>query len=136
MNLPRQPIACLRTRPLKAIRRAGARSFSSEPRATRRLDGPCVRLLRAGDPTKLSSSIRIAIVLLFLVVCADRVPGQQAPPATQKPPAVVVPPGKPTVVLWPNGAPGSEARKGEAEEIDGETIRNVHNPAIIVFLPR
>ena len=55
--------------------------------------------------------------------------------APQKP-AVVVPPGKPTVFLWPNGAPGSEARKDEAEGIKGETVVNVHNPSIIVFLPR
>ena len=49
---------------------------------------------------------------------------------------VVVPPGRPTVTLWPNGAPGSEARRDEPEEIQGETIRNVHNPSIVVFLPR
>src|SRR5262245_2405167 len=49
---------------------------------------------------------------------------------------VVVPPGKPTVVLWPNGAPGSEARKDEPEQIKGETVLNVHNPSIVVFLPR
>ncbi len=52
------------------------------------------------------------------------------------PPAVVVPAGKPTVVLWPNGAPGSEGRRDEPEEIQGETIRNVHSPSMIVFLPR
>ena len=57
--------------------------------------------------------------------CAGAI-AQQAPPATQKPPAVVVPPGRPTVVLWPNGAPGSEARKDEAERIDGETVLNIH----------
>src|SRR5690349_6366005 len=57
--------------------------------------------------------------------------GRGAPPA----PAVVVPPGKPTVILWPNGAPGSEARHDEAEEIQGETVRNVHNPSMVVFLP-
>jgi endo-1,4-beta-xylanase len=85
---------------------------------------------------KLSTSIRIAFVILFFVVCADRVPAQQTQTVTPKPPAVVVPPEKPTVVLWPNGAPGSEARKDEAEQIDGETIRNVHHPALIVFLPR
>ncbi|HET9468699.1 MAG TPA: hypothetical protein VFO48_09815 [Vicinamibacterales bacterium] len=53
-----------------------------------------------------------------------------------RPPAVVVPAGRPTVFLWPNGAPGSEARKDEAEGIKGETVVNVHNPSIIVFLPR
>jgi endo-1,4-beta-xylanase len=53
-----------------------------------------------------------------------------------RPPAVVVPPGKPTVFLWANGAPGSEARKDEAEAIKGETVVNIHNPSIIAFLPR
>jgi endo-1,4-beta-xylanase len=51
-------------------------------------------------------------------------------------PSAVTPAGKPTVVLWPNGAPGSEARKDEAEQIKGETIVNIHNPSMIVFLPR
>jgi acetyl esterase/lipase len=55
---------------------------------------------------------------------------------TPAPPAVVVPPGRPTVFLWPEGAPGSEQRREEREEIQGETIRNVHNPSIVVFLPR
>lgn len=50
-------------------------------------------------------------------------------------PAVVVPPGALTVTLWPNGAPGSEARKDEPERIQGETILNVHNPSVVVFLP-
>jgi acetyl esterase/lipase len=50
-------------------------------------------------------------------------------------PAVVVPPGHQTIFLWPNGAPGSEARKDEAEVIRAETILNVQNPSIIVFLP-
>ena len=44
--------------------------------------------------------------------------------------------GKPTVLLWPNGAPGSEARKDEPERIEGETVVNIHNPSILVFLPR
>lgn len=60
---------------------------------------------------------------------------QPSPPAAQ-PATVVVPAGKPTVVLWPNGAPGSEARKDEPERTQGETIVNVHNPSITVFLPR
>jgi endo-1,4-beta-xylanase len=50
-------------------------------------------------------------------------------------PAVVVPPGTSTIILWSNGAPGSESRKNEPEEIRGETIVNVHNPSIIAFLP-
>jgi endo-1,4-beta-xylanase len=44
------------------------------------------------------------------------------------------------VPLWPNGAPGSEDRKGEKEvkndKPNGEyTITNVHNPSLTVFLP-
>ena len=34
------------------------------------------------------------------------------------------------------GAPGSEAHKDELERIEGETIVNVHNPSLLVFLPR
>ena len=62
---------------------------------------------------------------------------QRQAPAAQaaQAPAVVVPPGRPTVYLWPDGAPGSEARKGEAEVIKAETIANVHHPSIVVFLP-
>jgi hypothetical protein len=57
-------------------------------------------------------------------------------PAAPRPPAVVIPPGKPTIVLWPDGAPGSEAHEGEPEQIDGETVLNVHAPSIIAFPPR
>lgn len=37
--------------------------------------------------------------------------------------------------LWPNGAPGSEARKDEAEKTEGSNVTNVHNPSITPFLP-
>jgi acetyl esterase/lipase len=62
-------------------------------------------------------------------------PPAAAAPAAPKPPAVVIPPGRPTIVLWPDGAPGSESRKREPEQIDGETVLNVHNPSMIAFLP-
>jgi endo-1,4-beta-xylanase len=47
------------------------------------------------------------------------------------------------IVLWPNGAPGSEARKGEAEkmawreepDITFPVLFNIHNPSIVPFLP-
>ena len=67
---------------------------------------------------------------LSLASSAAQSPGQSTAPT------VVVPPGRPTVVLWPNGAPGSEARKDEPEQIKGETVLNVHNPSMVVFLPR
>lgn len=52
-----------------------------------------------------------------------------------QPSRIVIPPGTPTVILWPNGAPGSEARKDEPERISGETVANIHNPSFLAFLP-
>ena len=37
--------------------------------------------------------------------------------------------------LWPNGAPGSEARAHEPEKQDGSNVTNVHNPSITPYLP-
>jgi endo-1,4-beta-xylanase len=81
-----------------------------------------------------SRAIRNVVFFGLIGATAAALSAQSA--ATQKPPAVVVPAGRPTVFLWPNGAPGSEARKDEPEQINGETVLNVHNPSIVVFLPR
>ena len=88
---------------------------------------------------KLLVSARTVVVLagLFAAASAEVASAMQTPAAgngTAKP-AVVVPPGRPTVPLWPTGAPGSEARRDEPEEIQGETIRNIHHPSLVVFLP-
>ena len=37
--------------------------------------------------------------------------------------------------LWPNGAPGSEARRSEPEKLDGSNVTNVHTPTITPYLP-
>ena len=39
------------------------------------------------------------------------------------------------ILLWEAGAPGSEARKGEAEKLEGSNVGNVHNPSITPYLP-
>jgi acetyl esterase/lipase len=39
------------------------------------------------------------------------------------------------IPLWPKGAPGSEARAGEVEKVDGTNVTNVHNPSITAFIP-
>jgi len=89
-------------------------------------------------PRLIAVSILLACALAWPLAAAQS-PAAQAPaaqaPAAPKPPAVVIPPGHATIVLWPDGAPGSEARRGEPEQIDGETVLNVHNPSIIAFLP-
>ncbi len=39
----------------------------------------------------------------------------------------------PPIPLWPNGAPGSEARRSEPERIDNSYVSNVHQPSLTVF---
>ena len=39
------------------------------------------------------------------------------------------------IPLWDKGAPGSEARAGEPEEIAGENVCNVHNPTLTPYVP-
>lgn len=39
------------------------------------------------------------------------------------------------IPLWPDGAPGSEARRGEAELAQDYWVRNIHDPSLTVFLP-
>ncbi len=39
------------------------------------------------------------------------------------------------IPLWPNGAPGFEARKDEPEEAKDYWVKNIHNPSITCFLP-
>ncbi|MEK6258092.1 MAG: alpha/beta hydrolase [Planctomycetota bacterium] len=42
----------------------------------------------------------------------------------------------PTAIpLWPKGAPGSEARVTEPEEITGDNVCNVHNPTLTPYIP-
>ena len=48
---------------------------------------------------------------------------------------------EPEVLLWPNGAPGSEGKTGGEIEVtrdgkaDFQRIRNIHKPSVTVFLP-
>jgi acetyl esterase/lipase len=39
----------------------------------------------------------------------------------------------PMVALWPQGAPGSEARWAEPEIVENSYIRNIHQPSLTVF---
>lgn len=50
-------------------------------------------------------------------------------------PLAAQPESRPVVPLWPNGAPGSEARRGEAEKIVGSNVSNIHEPSLTVYLP-
>lgn len=39
------------------------------------------------------------------------------------------------IPLWPNGAPGSEAHRGEAEVAKDYWVNNIHDPSVTVFRP-
>ena len=39
------------------------------------------------------------------------------------------------VPLWPNGAPGSESRRREAEVARDYWVKNIHDPSLTVYLP-
>lgn len=45
------------------------------------------------------------------------------------------PTDRPILPLWPEGAPGSEARKAEPEKIVGSNVSNIHQPTLTVYLP-
>ena len=42
---------------------------------------------------------------------------------------------RPIIALWPNGAPGSEARRTEPEKMVGSNVSNIHQPTLTVYLP-
>jgi len=62
------------------------------------------------------STKRIVVCALLALACAGSALAQQA------------------VQLWPDGAPGSEQRHGEAEKLtDGAYVSNVHDPSLTVL---
>lgn len=69
-----------------------------------------------------------ALIVLLLLGCIQSLPAQVLPAAE---PAAIP--------LWASGAPGSEARRDEAEKADvgpGKcNVTNVHNPSITHYLP-
>ena len=62
-----------------------------------------------------------AVALLAVAPLAAQDPAPEQPPRSQ------------TIKLWPNGAPGSIARRGEAEVARDYWVRNIHDPSLIAF---
>ena len=101
------------------------------------------------------ASLTLAVVLATRIAAAD-LTAWPAPKVVPVLPANTVPNGPPIpasapvesahpapVALWPNGAPGSEARKDEPEQVSYRqepdivfpVIFNIQNPSITPFLP-
>jgi acetyl esterase/lipase len=60
--------------------------------------------------------------------------------AADTPPAATAPkpmpkPGGPVVLLWPNGAPGSEGKTAPEQVNDQGYVLSIHQPSIAVYLP-
>ena len=77
-----------------------------------------------------AASIILGLLALSSAPAAD-VPAA-APAAAWKPAPI---PGGPVVLLWPNGAPGSEG-KTEPEKFDKDGyVSSIHQPSLAVYLP-
>ena len=99
-----------------------------------------------GKTAILWVAMRTLLVSMFFVqaLFASLAFGQLAvlPPSKPGPPPPEMTPAPdthPVVMLWPNGAPGSEAMRGEQERyriVDNRLIiANEHHPSLTVFLP-
>ena len=104
----------------------------------------------------MSKKIRASLILVLVSVGIVRAGELPAPRATPTRPVNITAGGPPipatapvetahpaAIPLWPNGAPGSEARKDEPENISWRqepdivfpVISNIHNPSLTPFLP-
>ncbi len=73
-----------------------------------------------------------AVALLLIAVAFARLSAADYSAAAQK---LLAANPEPVVPLWPNGAPGSEARKDEPEKVVGNSVSNIHFPTLTIFLP-
>ena len=67
--------------------------------------------------------MRVAIAFAACFALASPAAGQYSPPTLS------------VARIWPNGAPGSEARRSEPEVAKDYWVRNVHNPSLTIFRP-
>jgi endo-1,4-beta-xylanase len=85
----------------------------------------------------MACSFFTACLMICMAAPAQQTPANRPPAKESEHPA--------SIALWADGAPGSEARKGEAEKVDWRdepennisfpVLFNVHNPSITPFLP-
>jgi acetyl esterase/lipase len=83
------------------------------------MPGSLAELLFAPTPMKSPSSLAVIFLSLIHTVAVS----------------AALPTDRPVIPLWPNGAPGSEARRTEPEKITGANVSNVHQPTLTIYLP-
>ena len=66
---------------------------------------------------------RRSLLVALAILPAVAAPAQTPPPE----------PVREVIHIWPNGAPGAEARKDEPERIVNSYVHNVQNPSLTVF---
>ena len=66
---------------------------------------------------------RRSLLILACSLTTTVAPAQTPPPE----------PVREVIHIWPNGAPGAEARRGEPERIVNSYVHNVQNPSLTVF---
>ncbi|MGN6270972.1 MAG: alpha/beta hydrolase [Sphingomonas sp.] len=66
---------------------------------------------------------RRSLPILACALAATVAPAQTSPPE----------PVREVIHIWPNGAPGAEARRNEPERIVNSYVHNVQNPSLTVF---
>jgi acetyl esterase/lipase len=88
-------------------------------------------------PAPIVAALRTLAVAAGLASCAHR-PETPPPvaPVAQAATGVADAPAPSVIVLWPGGAPGSEARRQEPEKAKDWWVKNIHNPSLTVFAPR
>ncbi|MCW3054095.1 MAG: alpha/beta hydrolase [Chthonomonadales bacterium] len=74
-------------------------------------------------------------LILALALLALPMLGRAQGTAPNAPRSSVVPSTGTVIYLWPNGAPGFEARKDIPEQAASYWVKNVNNPSLTVFLP-
>ena len=76
---------------------------------------------------KSSKALGVGLAAAMLLGAAGPVRSATEDPAPVQSPALT------SIPLWPNGAPGSQARRHEAEIGRDYWVRNIHDPSLLAF---
>ena len=83
------------------------------------------------------ASLVVAVALLAVpsLFAAEAAVATKAPAAPKGPPPPMLVSPVPVVLLWPNGAPGSEGKIDPEKMVARGQVASIHQPSIAIFLP-